>query len=206
MSKYFVVHTLKLYNYKNYEFYKIASKKLYITNLLKSYLNFCTRFLISTFRVTFRLQYRYLKNTFRKAWLREFINKFNINRACELKCRADLLLVPAGCIPPLLLPRRRSWRCKAANLWQSGSAVGKTMVASSLTGRSQAGGRKGRKGADRRSKLVGGNRQTHSQPERTSTFLVIKVLPVYLSFRNASIEIFQNQRRSNGGGGNQGRD
>lgn len=133
----------------------------------------------------------------RKAWLWEFRNKSNVNRACELKCRADFLLVPAGCISLSPFPRQRSWRCKAANLWQPGSAVGKTMVASSLTGR-RSQGRKGRKGADRRSKLVGGNWQTHSQRERTSTFLVIKVLPVYLSFRNASIEIFQNQGRRNG--------
>lgn len=134
----------------------------------------------------------------RKAWLWEFRNKSNVNRACELKCRADdFLLVPAGCISLSPFSRQRSWRCKAANLWQPGSAVGKTMVASSLTGR-RSQGRKGRKGADRRSKLVGGNWQTHSQRERTSTFLVIKVLPVYLSFRNASIEIFQNQGRRNG--------
>lgn len=39
---------------------------------------------------------------------------------------------------------------------------------------------KGREGASRWSKLVGGNRQTHSQPERTSTFPVMRGHPVYL--------------------------
>lgn len=52
------------------------------------------------------------------------------------------------------------------------SAAGKTMVASSRTGRSK--GREGRE-RGRWSKFVGGNRQTHSQPERTSTFPVMKV-------------------------------
>lgn len=88
-------------------------------------------------------------------------------------------------------------------MWQPGSAVGKTMVASSLTGR-RSQGRKGRKGADRRAESVEacGRKVANSFPAREDLDISRhKGTPsVYLSFRNASIEIFQNQGRSTGEG------
>lgn len=103
-----------------------------------------------------------------------------------------------ACLPSSL--GRRSWRCKAANLWQPGSAVGKTMVASSLTGRSQAGAER----EEGRGSPVEacGRKPANSFPAREDLDISRhKVLLVYLSFRNASIEIFQNRRRSNEGVG-----
>lgn len=78
-----------------------------------------------------------------------------------IECRTSFSLVPAGRLSSF--PRARSWCWKGTDLRQPGSAVGKTMVASSLTDQSKGqkeivsrerGGREGRRrqtGKERRS-------------------------------------------------------
>jgi len=81
------------------------------------------------------------------------------------------------------------------------------MVASSLTGQGteKGGGRGGGAGGSEPLVVACGRKAANSFParERTSTFPVID--RVYLSFRNASIAIFQNEGMASGGGARGGR-